>query len=198
MYKNLYIIIKENCKIVFWQSTYISAAFLLLIPHIYGIANLSSEKSADCFGKMVALIGIPLFVPILKPEQNTDIRDIILIKRFPYRASIFFRIVFAIFLSTAMISLLAFYMLYQGCKFPLSLYAMRTVVISMLLGGAGLLGSALLKNTLAGFLLSGSVVFLFYNHLSVMVFEGIHTSVIIIGILLYSAILLLCNNFLLC
>lgn len=194
---NLYIIIKENCKIVFRHGAYAAVIFLIMVPYIYGIPNLNSEKAADCLGKMVALIGIPLFTPVLKPEQDSDVRDIILTREFPYRASIFFRIVFAVVLSAVMVYFFELYMLYQGCDFPLGIYTVRTVEVSMLIGGAGLLGSALLKSTLAGFLLSVSFAFIyiFYGNFAVMIFRGGHGLVVAGGILLYSTITLLCDKY---
>ena len=194
MCANLYIIIKENSKLVFRQSMYIAVNFLLLVPYIYGIPNLSSERAADCLGKLVALIGIPLFVSILRPEQDSDVRDVIFIKEFPYRFSIIFRIVFATVLSTVMIYCFALYMLYQRCEFPITAYVVRTLEISMLLGGVGLLGSVLLRNTLIGILLSVGFAFLFCEKFAVMVFEGVHGFVVAAGILLYGVILFLCNK----
>jgi len=166
-----------------------------MVPYLYGISNLNSEKAADCLGKMIAFIGIPLFDFILKPEQEPDVRDIIFIRKFSYRASILLRMLFAVVLSTVMIYCFELYMLYQGCEFPVGIYTIRTVTISMLLGGAGLLGSVLLRSTLAGFLLSISFAFLFYNNFAMMVFRGIHGFIVIITILLYSVILLLCNKY---
>ncbi len=192
MYRNLYIIIKENYKIVFRQGVYAAVIFLFLVPYLYGIQNLNSEKTADCLGKLVALVGIPLFVSILKPEQDPDIRDIILIKKFPYYISILLRMILVVFFSAVLISFFALYMSYQGCRFPINIYTVRTVKISMLIGGAGLLGSALFRKTLAGFLVSVGFSFLFYDDFAIMVFGGIHGSVMAIEMLLYGIILLLC------
>lgn len=191
---NLYVIIKENFKIVFRQGVYAAITFLFLIPYIYGITNLNSEKAAECLGKLVALIGIPLFVFVLKPEQDPDIRDVILTKKFPYHSCILLRIVFATVLSVALIYLFVLYMLYQGCEFPICTYTMRTAEISMLIGGIGLLGSVVFRKTLAGFLLSVSFVFLFYDDFTVMVVRGIQGSVVSIEILLYIIILWLCSK----
>lgn len=191
---NLYVIIKENCKIVFRQGVYAAITFLFLIPYIYGITNLNSEKAAECLGKLVALIGIPLFVFVLKPEQDPDIRDVILTKKFPYHSCILLRIVFAAVLSVALIYLFVLYMLHQGCEFPICTYTMRTAEISMLIGGIGLLGSVVFRKTLAGFLLSVSFVFLFYDDFTVMVVRGIQGSVVSIEILLYIIILWLCGK----
>ncbi len=194
MFRSLYVIVKENCKIVFRQGAYLAVTFLFLVPYIYGVTNLNSEKAADCLGKLVALVGIPLFVVVLKPEQDSDICDVIFIKKFPYHISILLRIVSAAILSVFLIYLFALYMLYQGCEFPVCTYTMRTAEISMLIGGIGLLGSVFFRKTLAGFLLSVCFVFLFYDDFTVMVVGGIHGVVVSIKILLYSIILLLCDK----
>jgi len=169
--------------------------FLLLVPYVYGIHNLNNEKAADCLGKIVIFTGIPLFVSILKPEQNDDIRDVILTKAFSYRGNILFRMLFAMLLSAMMVYCFASYMLYQGCEFPIGIFTVRTVWISMLVGGMGLLGSALFRSTLAGFLLSIGFGFLFYDNFAVMVFAGVHGFVITVGTLLYGIILLVCNRY---
>lgn len=194
MYGNLYIIVKENCKIVFRQGGYAAVMFLFLIPHIYGIANLNCEKAADCLGRLVALAGIPLFVFLLKPEQDSSLRDIILMKEFPYCISIFLRMIFAVFFSVVLICFFESYMLYQGCDFPIGIYTVRTVGVSILAGGVGLLGSAVFRKTLAGLLVSVGFVFLFYDNFTGMVLEGVPGFVPVIEVLLYSSILFLCKK----
>lgn len=189
---NLYIIVKENCKIVLRQGAYAAVMFLFLVPHLYGIANLNFEKAADCLGRLVALTGIPLFVFLLKPEQDSSLRDIILTKRFSYRISIFLRMIFAAFLSVVFICFFECFMLYQECDFPIGTYTIRTAGVSLLAGGVGLWGSALFRKTLAGVLVSIGFVFLFYNNFTGMVLEGIPGFVPVTEVLLYFSILLLC------
>lgn len=191
MCRSLSIIIKENCKMVFRQGVYLAVIFLFLVPHLYGIPNLTSEKAADCLGKLVVLIGIPMFVSILKPEHDIDIREIILIKRFPYSVTILFRIILAVLLSIVLICFFAWYMLYQGCEFPIGLYTVRTAVICMMIGGTGLLGSALFRKNLAGFLISAGFVMLFYDNFAAMIFGGIQSWVVAVEVLSYSNIFLL-------
>ena len=194
MCRSLYVIIKENCKIAFRQGGYAAVFFLLLVPYLYGITNLNDEKAADCLGKLVVLIGIPLFVSLVWPEQDSKIRDIILIKRFPYFISLLMRIVFAMFLSVFLIYLFVMYMLYQGCEFPIYTYTIRTAEISMLIGGVGLLGSVLFRRTLIGFLFSVGFIFLFYDGFTAMVVGGIHWIAVSIKILLFGIILWLCGK----
>lgn len=42
-------------------------------------SNLDSVKSADCLERMVALIGLPMFVPLLRPEQNGGVDALIFV-----------------------------------------------------------------------------------------------------------------------
>lgn len=110
MCRNLYVIVKENYKIIFRQSITLSVIFLLLVPLVYGTSNLDSEKAAECFGKMTVLIGIPLYVPILRWEQDSGIRDVILIKRFPYQLTVLLRMGIAVIASMVMIYCFELYM----------------------------------------------------------------------------------------
>lgn len=170
---NLYIIVKENYKLIFRQSITLSVIFLLLIPQVYGTSNLDSGKTAECLGKMTALVGIPLYVPVLKWEQDSGIRDVILIKKFPYWITVFLRMVIAVIASAIMIYGFVLYMVHSGCEFPVNLFAVRTVMVSMLAGGVGLLGSALSKNTLVGFLAAFSFVFYFHENFAEMILKGL-------------------------
>lgn len=108
MRENLFVIAKENGKIVFRRGAYAAVMFLFLVPFLYGTAGLDREKAADCLGRLVALVGIPLFVFLLKPEQEPGVRDIMLIREFPYRVMICLRMVFAAFLSVILICFLYF------------------------------------------------------------------------------------------
>lgn len=191
---NLYVIVKENCKIVFQQGVCAAVLLLFLIPQLYGTANLNGEKAAECLGRLVSLACIPLFALLLKPEQDSDFQDVILMKEFPYRTIIFVRMVFAAFLSMLLICLFARYMLCRGCRFPAGIYTVRTAGVSMLAGGVGLLGSALFRKTLVGVLLSVGFVFLFYDSFTGMILEGISGYVLAIEVLLYGCILLFCKK----
>lgn len=120
---NLYVIVKENVKVVLRQGAWAAVLFLFVVPHLYGIANLNGEKAADCLGRLVAFVGIPLFVPLSKPEQVSGLRDVILVKEFPYRISIFLRVVFAALLSAVFICIFEQYMRYRDCDFPTVIYS---------------------------------------------------------------------------
>lgn len=191
---NLYVIVKENVKVVLRQGAWAAVLFLFVVPHLYGIANLNGEKAADCLGRLVAFVGIPLFVPLSKPEQVSGLRDVILVKEFPYRISIFLRVVFAALLSAVFICIFEQYMRYRGCDFPTVIYTVRTAGVSMLAGGVGLLGSALFRRTLVGIRMSVGFVFLCYDNFTGMVLEGVSGFVLVMEVLVYGSVLLLCKE----
>lgn len=125
-----------------------------MIPLVYGTSNLDSVKSADCLERMVALIGLPMFVPLLKPEQEAGMDAVITLRTFPYRVTAALRIVLSLICTAALILAFEGYMRTSGCSFPLCTYTPRTLTAAAALGFAGLLASAVSGNTAAGSLLS--------------------------------------------
>lgn len=111
-------------------------------------------KSADCLERMVALIGLPIFVPLLKPEQNSGMDAIITMRPFPYRVTVVLRVMLSLTCTAVLILIFEGYMRIGGCSFPVYTYALRTLAVTITLGFAGLLASAVSGNTAVGFLVS--------------------------------------------
>ena len=152
--ENFLVIAKFNVRLIYKRTVPLAAAVLLLIPLIYGVSNLDSVRSADCLERMVVLAGIPMFASLIKPEQQEGMSALITLRPVPYRMVVALRI--GISLAGTLLLILAFetYMRIHGCTFPVFSYAVRTLLASMLIGLPGLLASAFLKNTMAGFLVS--------------------------------------------
>lgn len=136
------------------QTLFPAILLLLVLPLIYGTSNLDSIKSADCLERMVALIGIPMFVPLLKPEQEAGMNAIIGLRPFPHRIIVVLRMGLSLICAAALIIAFEEYMRMGGCSFPVGVYALRTLAAVMTLGFVGLLASALSGNTAVGFLVS--------------------------------------------
>ena len=136
------------------QTIFPAILLLFVIPLIYGTSNLDSIKSADCLGRMVALIGIPLFVPLLMPEQDGGMGAIITLRPFPYRIITVLRMVLSLICTVTLILIFEGYMITCGCSFPASVFALRTLAVTMTLGLVGLLASVVSGNTAVGFLVS--------------------------------------------
>lgn len=168
------------------QTLFPAILLLFVIPLIYGTSNLDGVKSADCLERMVALIGLPMFVPLLKPEQNGGMDAMITMRPFPYRMIVMLRVVLSLICTVALILVFEGFMSMGGCSFPVYAYALRTLVVTMTLGFVGLLASAVSGNTALGFLIS----FCWYCVLQVENIGAIFKSVSN-GISVYQVLLLL-------
>lgn len=151
---NLLTITAFNFRLHIKRTLLPAIILLLLIPLIYGTSNLDSIKSADCLERMVALIGLPMFVPLLKPEQDGSMGAIIALRAFPYRIIAALRIGLSLFCAGVLIFAFEGYMCIGGCSFPVAAYAFRTLAVTMAFGFVGLLASAAARSTVVGFLVS--------------------------------------------
>ena len=184
--RNLFTVIGSNFRLNFKQTLFPAILLLFIIPLIYGTSNLDGVKSADCLERMVALIGLPMFVPLLKPEQEVGMDAIITIRPFPYRITTVLRMMLSLIWTVALILVFEGYMTIGGCSFPASVFTLRTLAVTMSLGFVGLLASAVSGNTAVGFLVS----FCWYCVLQVESFGAIFKSVSN-GISVYQVLLLL-------
>lgn len=151
---NLLTITGSNLRLNLKQTLFPALLLLLVIPLIYGTTNLDSIKSADCLERMVALIGLPLFVPLLKPEQEAGMDAIIGLRPFPHWIIVTLRIGLSLLCAAALTLAFEGCMRMGDCSFPVGVYALRTLAAVMTLGFVGLLASALSGNTAVGFLVS--------------------------------------------
>ncbi len=136
-----------------YRNTFLPSILLLLvIPLIYGTANLDYIKSADCLERMVALIGIPMFTSLFYREQSHDLYSMIALRPFPFRAVAALRIGISAAGTFVMVMIFEVYMRACGSTFPFGAYAVRALAACMMLGFAGLLCASVVKNTVAGYL----------------------------------------------
>lgn len=152
--RNLLTITESNLRLNMKQTLFPAVLLLLVIPLIYGTSGIDSVKAADCLERMVALIGLPMFVPLLKPEQNGGMDAIVTMRPFPYRMIAVLRVVLSLICTAALILAFEGYMRIGGGSFPVCAYALRTLAVTMTLGFVGLLASAVSGNTAVGFLVS--------------------------------------------
>lgn len=129
-----------------------AVVLLFIIPFIYGTANLDSLQSADCLERMVALIGIPMFTPLIRQEHSRSLYETIAFRQVSLRFIVLLRTVLSIIGSILLIMEFEIYMRICGCSFPLFPYAFRTLAASIALGFIGLLLSSIVQNTICGYL----------------------------------------------
>lgn len=148
-----------NLRLIYKSTIVPAIIVLIIIPLIYGTSNLDAMKSAACLEQMAALIGIPMFVPILYPEQRGRILEIITLRFLPYWMIVMIRIILSTIGSLFLIVLFEIYMFICGDSFPFFLYMLRTLVASMILGLPGLFLSSVFRNTIVGYLVSFNLYF---------------------------------------
>lgn len=119
------------------------------------------------------LVGLPMFVPLLRPEQHEGIEALIALHPFPYRLIIVIRMCFSLVCIFTLILAFEFYMSVCGCTFPVCSYAIRTLVVSMLLGFVGLLLSAVSRSTIVGYL----TIFCLYCALQAEILSSLFKSI---------------------
>lgn len=183
--RNFLTIIGSNLHLNFKRTLFPAILLLLVIPLIYGTSSLDSMKSADCLERMVALIGLPMFVPLLRPEQEVDMDAFITLRPFPYRIITVLRMVLSLICTVTLILVFEGYMRIGGCSFPAPVFTLRTLAVTMTLGFVGLLASAVSRNTVVGFLVS----FCWYCALQVESLGAVFKSVSN-GISIYQVLLL--------
>lgn len=152
--KNLLAIIVSNFRLNVKRTVFPAVLILSVIPLVYGTSHLDSVKSADCLERMAALVGIPMFVPLLKPEQGGGMDAILILRPFPHRITAVLRVGLSLVLTTALLLSFEGYMRMGGCSFPVCIYTFRALAAAMVLGFTGLLASAVSKNTVVGFFVS--------------------------------------------
>ncbi len=150
--ENLFTIIAANIRMNYKDTLLPAIVLLFMIPFIYGTANLDYLQSADCLERMAALIGIPMFTPLIRQEHSRSLYETIAFRQVSLRFIVLLRTVLSIIGSILLIFAFEIYMRICGCSFPIFPYALRTLAASMALGFTGLLLSSIVKNTIGGYL----------------------------------------------
>ena len=181
-----------------YKNTFIpSILLLLIIPLIYGTANLDYIKSADCLERMVALIGIPMFTSLFYQEQSQDLYSMVALRSFSFRVVVALRIGISMVGTFVLVVVFEIYMRTCGCIFPFGVYTVRAFAACTVLGFAGLLCASVAKNTVAGYLGAFCFYFVVQAGSSDSVFKpvtnGMHPLLILILSGAGAAILLFCK-----
>ena len=195
--ENFLAVLGANIRINYKNTLIPSILLLLVIPLIYGTADLDHIKSADCLERMVALIGIPMFTSLFYREQSHDLYSMVALRPFPFRAVAALRIGISMAGTFILVMVFEIYMRNCGSIFPFGAYAVRASAACMMLGLAGLLCASVAKNTVTGYLGAFSFYFLVQTGACDSVFKpvtnGIHPLLILFLSGAGAAILLFCN-----
>lgn len=147
-------ILKTNFHLAIQNSLLLAIAYLLLIPVFRGIANLNSIHSAECLEQSVTLIGILLIVPLLAPEQNAAIREVLFTKPISQWKILFTRVILSLITLIILTCTFAGIMIWNGCTFPYWNYVAGTIISELALGNIGFFTAVITHSTLTGYFIS--------------------------------------------
>lgn len=134
------------------NSLFLSAAYLLTIPLLRGIANLDMVRSAECLEQSVILTGIFLITPLNAPEQSKAIQEVVYTKKISYWKILLLRFIMSMLLLIINIGLFSAIMIWKNCTFPLVPYVAGAAISAMALGSLGFAAAILSNSVIAGYL----------------------------------------------
>ena len=82
--KSILDFLRIDLPLTFKNSLLLAAVYTFIIPVIRGISNLDNIHSADVFGQSLALIGVFLFIPIIRQELEVSVKEIVYTKVWSY------------------------------------------------------------------------------------------------------------------
>ena len=150
--KSILEFLKKDFGLVFGNNIILAIIYVLLIPVIRGISNLNNIQSAQCLSQSVSLIGIILIVPIVRPEIEIAVKEIIYTKSWSYLKSVLIRIACSFVLVTFFIITFTYAMRLRNCTFPFWSFTGITILYAVFMGVVGLVVSVFSQNTIIGYL----------------------------------------------
>lgn len=147
-------ILKTNFHLAIQNNLLLAIAYLLLIPVFRGIANLNSIHSAECLEQSVTPIGVLLIVPLLAPEQNAAIREVLFTKPMPQWKILFTRVILSLITLIILTCTFAGIMIWNGCTFPYWNYVAGTIISELALGNIGFFTAVITHSTVTGYFIS--------------------------------------------
>ena len=134
---------------------YYLAAFgvLLVTPVIFGLEELDSRMSAIPLEIMPLFMGMILLTPVLSPEQNESILEVVRSKKMSRQLVTGMRIICSLAVLALLVGILCGYMRYSNCDVTLKMYA-GAFAGAFALGSLGFFFSAVTDNTIIGYMTS--------------------------------------------
>jgi hypothetical protein len=128
---------KANLKLSLLPHLLLSTLLLFLSPLVMGVENLDASRTAAVLEMFIALLGIILITPVLLPEQNKDIRDLVEAKYTSMTAVVLIRLLEAIVSLAFLIGGYVIFLSFNHCSFPEFKFYLGTLAEALFLGGIG-------------------------------------------------------------
>jgi len=137
-------------KMGFWHNLLphclIAVLMCLLAPFFMGVEGLDASKTALTLECYISLLGIILLTPVFMPEQDKNIRDLVLTKKTSVIKVYCIRLFEAISVLLVLVIIFLIFLKYGECEFPFVKMLFGTVANALFLGGIGILSYSLFDN----------------------------------------------------
>lgn len=144
---------KANLKFNLYPHLFLSIILLGLSPMLMGVGNLDAVRTARVLEIYVALLGIILLTPVLLPEQNRDLRDLVEAKYTSAAAVALIRVIEALLCLAVLIGIFILVLKGNNCTFPVMKYYLGTLAEALFLGGIGLCAYSLFDQIAIAYML---------------------------------------------
>jgi hypothetical protein len=139
-------IAKVYLKFQFFPHITVAILLCVVSPFIMGIENLDYISCAKILEMYVSLLGIILLVPIFYPDQDKEIKDLILSKKESISTLHVIRLIQAILILGLLVYLYLVYLKIGNCQFPFAKYYYGTLSTCIFMGGIGILSYSIIDN----------------------------------------------------
>lgn len=139
-------ITKVYLKYQFLPHIVVAIVMCAVSPFIMGTENLDYISCAKILEIYISLLGIILFVPVFYPDQDQDIKDLILSKKESISTLHAIRIIEAVTILGLFIYLYLTFLKAGNCQFPFAQYYYGTMSSCIFLGGIGILAYSIIDN----------------------------------------------------
>lgn len=150
--RKYWVIGKENLRHNMSFTLIAVAVMMLVSPLVLGMKNLDAVQSAKVLEMYAALAGIILFPPLFLPEQNQDLRELVMSKYTSQAIVCIVRLVQAMAVLVVVILFFIGMMKSGGSVFPAGKDFLGTLAGAAALGGLGILMYGLSDNPVIGYM----------------------------------------------
>ncbi len=138
-------ITKINLKHNFLMHFIAAVIIALLTAVVFSISQLDKNMSAQPIEMMLSFIGIILITPLLLPEQNENIYDVVTSKRTSYIFVCIIRLIYSVMSIMLIIGIFITIMYLGGCDVTM-LHFFGGIITALFLGSLGLAAYGFSRN----------------------------------------------------
>lgn len=144
---------RVQIKHFIWINAVVAFVLITITPVIFGIKNLDSIASSFILERFIALIGIILFTPLLTPELDQNVNELMKSKYTSFTFVSLVRLFLSLLILVAFIILSIFVMKLEHCDFNVLEFGFGTIATALFLGALGFAAISLSNNLVIGYMI---------------------------------------------